>query len=197
MRDSAIIALVVGAVSLLTHVLIDPRLRKDAVAKSGKLTEHDKGTSRAIQVVFALSWLLLFLTALPNQFQIGIVEPHLLFTALGIVLAAAGYFIRAVAMRTLGEFFTATLRMREKHRVVSEGIYQRIRHPGYTGTILFFVGSGIATANFITTLLILALIFPVFMRRIAVEERMLTEQLGEEYSAYRAKTRWKLIPFVF
>ena len=64
------------------------------------------------------------------------------------------------------------------------------------GTILFFVGSGIATSNFITTLLILAALLPVFVRRIAVEERMLTEQLGEEYEAYKAKT-WKLIPFVF
>ena len=34
MRDTAIISLVVGAVSFLTHILIDPRLRKDAVAKS-------------------------------------------------------------------------------------------------------------------------------------------------------------------
>jgi len=196
MRDSAIISLAVGAVSFLTHVLIDPRLRKDAVAKSIKTTEHDEGTSRAIQVVFLLSWLLLLLTALPNQFQIGVVEPHLLFTALGIVLAAGGFLIRVVAMRTLGEFFTRTLRIREKHRVISEGIYRRVRHPGYLGTILFFVGSGIATANFITTLLILAAILPTFVRRIAVEERMLTDQLGKDYSEYKAKT-WKLIPFVF
>jgi protein-S-isoprenylcysteine O-methyltransferase Ste14 len=196
MRDSAIISLVVGVVSFLTHVLIDPHLRKDAVAKSIKPTEHDAGTSRAIQVVFLLSWLLLLLTALLNQFQIGIVEPHLVFTALGIVLAAAGFLVRVVAMRTLGEFFTRTLRIREKHRVVSEGIYRRVRHPGYLGTILFFVGSGIATANFITTLLILAAILTTFVRRIAVEERMLTDQLGEEYSDYKEKT-WKLIPFVF
>ena len=196
MRDTAIISLVVGAASFLTHVLIDPRLRKDAVARSVKLTKHDGGTSRTIQIVFLFSWLLLLLTALPNQFQIGIVEPHLLFTALGIVLAAAGYFIRAVAMRTLGEFFTATLRMREKHRVVTEGIYWRIRHPGYLGTILFFVGSAIATANFITTLLILAALLPTFVQRIAVEERMLSEELGEEYRAYQEKT-WRLIPFVF
>jgi protein-S-isoprenylcysteine O-methyltransferase Ste14 len=196
MRDSAIIALVVGAGSFLTHVLIDPHLRKDAVAKSIKPTEHDRGTSRAIQVAFLLSWLLLLLTALLNQFQIGIIEPHLLLTALGIVLAAGGFLIRVVAMRTLGEFFTRTLRIREKHRVVSEGIYRRTRHPGYTGTILFFVGSGIATANFITTVVIMAAILPVFLRRIAVEEQMLTDQLGKDYSDYKAKT-WRLVPFVF
>ncbi len=44
-RDTAIISLVVGAVSFLTHIIIDPRLRKDAVAKSVKPTQHDEGTS--------------------------------------------------------------------------------------------------------------------------------------------------------
>jgi len=196
MRETAIVALIVGAASFLTHVLIDPHLRKDAVAKSVKLTEHDGGTSRTIQVVFLLSWLLLFLTALPNQYQVGVVEPHLLFTAIGVVLMAGGFLIRAIAMRTLGEFFTRTLRIREGHRVVSEGIYRRIRHPGYLGTILFFVGSGIATANAITTLIILAAVLPSFVRRMAVEEQMLSDQLGEEYRAYQGKT-WRLIPHVF
>ena len=196
MRETAIVALIVGAASFLTHVLIDPHLRKDAVAKSVKLTEHDGGTSRTIQVVFLLSWLLLFLTALPNQYQVGVVEPPLLFTAVGVILMAGGFLIRAVAMRTLGEFFTRTLRIREGHRVVSEGIYRRIRHPGYLGTVLFFVGSGVATANAITTLVILAAVLPTFARRITVEERMLSDQLGEEYRAYQGKT-WRLIPHVF
>jgi len=196
MRDTAIISLVAGAASLLSHVVVDPWLRKDALARSGKTTQEDEGTSRIVRIAFLLSWLFILLTAVPDQFQIGVVEPHLVFTVLGVLLAAGGYSIRAAAMRTLGEFFTATLRMRENHRVVSEGIYRRIRHPGYLGTILFFAGSGIATANFITTLLVLAVIVPTFVLRIAVEERMLTEHLGEEYRAYQGKT-WRLVPFVF
>jgi protein-S-isoprenylcysteine O-methyltransferase Ste14 len=171
-------------------------LRKDATAKSKEPTEHDKGTTRFIGAVFAVSWLLLLLTALLNQFGIGIVEPHLVFTAIGVVLVATGVALRVVAMRTLGKFFTRTLQMREEHHVVSDGIYRRVRHPGYLGDIALFVGSGIATGNVITTLLILAVILPAFVRRIAAEERMLTDLLGKEYLAYRTTT-WKLIPFVF
>ena len=100
---------------------------------------------------------------------------------------AGGFLIRAVAMRTLGEFFTRTLRIREKHRVVSEGIYRHVRHPGYLGTILYFVGSGVATANFITTLLILVAILPTFVRRIAAEERMLTEELEKNTRLTRGR----------
>jgi protein-S-isoprenylcysteine O-methyltransferase Ste14 len=85
--------------------------------------------------------------------------------------------------------------MRDKHYVVSDGIYRRIRHPGHLGDTLIFTGSGVATGNSITTAVIFALLIPTFLRRIAVEERMLVDQLGEEYSAYMKKTR-KLVPFV-
>jgi protein-S-isoprenylcysteine O-methyltransferase Ste14 len=37
---------------------------------------------------------------------------------------------------------------------------------------------------------------PAFVRLIVAEERMLTDQFGKEYLAYRAKT-WKLVPFFF
>jgi len=80
--------------------------------------------------------------------------------------------------------------------VVSDGIYRRVRHPGYLGDIALFVGSGIATSNVITTVLILGMMLTAYVRRTAAEERMLTDQLGKEYSDFKAKT-WKLIPFVF
>ena len=195
MRDSAVIPLVIVIVNVGERVL-DSLLRKDSVAKSLKTSEDDKGTSRFIQVVAVIYLVVLLLTALLNQFQIGIVEPHLVFTAIGVVLMAVGVVIRVVAMRTLGKFFTRTLQIREGHHVVSNGIYRRVRHPGYLGDILLFVGSGIATSNVITTVLILGMFLTAYVRRIAVEEQMLTDQLGKEYSDYKART-WKLIPFVF
>jgi protein-S-isoprenylcysteine O-methyltransferase Ste14 len=195
MRDSAVIPLVIVLVNVGERVL-DSLLRKDSVAKSLKTSEDDKGTSRFIQVVAVIYLVVLLLTALLNQFQIGIVEPHLVFTAIGVVLMAMGVAIRVVAMRTLGKFFTRTLQIREGHHVVSSGIYRRVRHPGYLGDILLFVGSGVATSNVITTVLVLGMFITAYVRRIAVEERMLSDQLGKEYSDYKAKT-WKLIPFVY
>ncbi len=99
-------------------------------------------------------------------------------------------------MKTLGKFFTRTLQMREEQHVISHGIYRLIRHPGYLGDILLFGGSAVATANCMTTVIILAVFIPTFARRIATEERMLTETFGNEYLAYRTKS-WRLIPFVF
>ena len=166
------------------------------IATSREPSEHDNGTTNFIGIVFAISWLVLILTTVLNQFQIGIVEPHLLFTLIGVVFVATGVALRMVAMRTLGRFFTRTLQMREEHHVVSDGIYRHIRHPGYLGDIILFVGSGIVTSNGITTVVILCVILSAFVRRITIEERMLTDLLGREYSEHKTRT-WKLIPFVY
>ena len=196
MLESAVISLIVGAANLSFYMFIDPLLRMDTTAMSREPTEHDNGTTRLIGIAFALSWLILLLAAVLDLLQVGVVEPHLLFTAIGLVLAAIGVVIRIVAMRTLGEFFTRTLQMREEHHVVSDGIYRWIRHPGYLADIILFGGSAIATSNLIGIVLILALLIPTFLRRIAAEERMLVDQLGEEYSTYMKRTK-KLIPFLF
>jgi protein-S-isoprenylcysteine O-methyltransferase Ste14 len=196
LRDSAVISSIVAIVNLAIYMVVDPLLRKDAVAKSRESTQFDKGTTRLIGIVFPSSWLLLFLTAVLDQFHLGVVEPHIAFAVAGGSLMAGGFCLRAVAMRTLGKFFTRTLRMREEQHVISHGIYRFVRHPGYLGDILLFGGSAVATANCMTTLIILAVFIPTFVRRIATEERMLAETFGNEYMVYKAKS-WRLIPFVF
>ncbi len=178
------------------YVGVDPLLRKDSIAKSREPTQHDKGTTKLIGIAFPSSWLLLFLTAILDQFHFGVIEPHLMFTIVGGLLMAGGFSIRVVAMRTLGKFFTRTLQMREGQHVISYGIYRSFRHPGYLGDILLFVGSAVATANGITTAIILAVLIPTFVRRIMTEERMLMETFGNEYLDYMSKS-WRLIPFVF
>ena len=39
-------------------------------------------------------------------------------------------------------------------------------------------------------------LIPIFLNRIRMEERLLTEEFGDEYRAYKEATR-KLIPFVY
>ena len=196
MGDSVVIPFVVTFLNLGFYLVVDPLLRKDATARSREPTKHDSGTTRLIGVVFAISWLAMLGSAVLNRYRIAIVEPHLVFGMVGLVLMVSGAIIRTIAMRTLGKFFTRTLVMREAHRVVSTGIYRRIRHPGYLADLLLFGGSGIATSNVIGTVVIIGVLLPAFVRRIAVEERMLREAFGQEYVEYSGNT-WKLIPFVF
>ena len=115
---------------------------------------------------------------------------------LGLVLMAAGIAIRAWAVVTLGRFFTVDVRVHPDQEVVDRGPYRWVRHPAYTGLIVFFVGGGLALTNW-ASLLALALVPAAgLVVRLRAEERALMAGLGEPYRRYAAGRR-RLFPGVW
>jgi len=115
---------------------------------------------------------------------------------LGAVLTVGGTLFRQWAIRTLGAYFTRSVRVSSDQRVVQEGPYRWVRHPSYTGGMLAAVGIGLALGNAWSLAFLVAAIVPGFAYRIVVEEKALSETLGEPYRAYRVRTK-RLIPFVW
>jgi protein-S-isoprenylcysteine O-methyltransferase len=113
----------------------------------------------------------------------------------GAFLAITGLTMRLWAIRTLGRFFTSTVRVANDHQVVQSGPYRRLRHPSYAGALLAALGITVALGSRLGFGLILILCVPAYLYRIAVEERALVAELGTSYSEYRART-WGLIPGV-
>lgn len=115
---------------------------------------------------------------------------------LGAILAVGGTLFRQWAIRTLGAFFTRSVRVSADQTVVQDGPYRWVRHPSYTGAMFAAAGVGLALGNAVSLACLLAAILPGFAYRITVEEKALVETLGEPYRAYRARTK-RLIPFVW
>lgn len=80
-------------------------------------------------------------------------------------------------------------------RVVETGLYRRLRHPGYTGSLLIWTGFALASRSAPVVALVAGLLAPVYRRRIAAEEELLARDVPG-YDAYRRRTR-RLIPFVW
>lgn len=114
----------------------------------------------------------------------------------GLVVGFVGLTWRAWAMKTLGAFYTETLRTVSEHRVVRTGPYRWIRHPGYLGSLVVWTGAAVASGAVLATVAILALLAPTYLYRILAEERMLGQELGDKYAQY-AQRSWRLLPFVF
>jgi protein-S-isoprenylcysteine O-methyltransferase Ste14 len=70
-------------------------------------------------------------------------------------------------------------------QLVNTGLYRRIRHPQYTGFLLFLVGSVINWPTLIT-LLMLPLLLVVYYRLAKAEEADALAQFGDEYRRYQA-----------
>lgn len=116
-------------------------------------------------------------------------------TIVGLVFIGIGLPVVLVAAGTLRKSYSATLVIREDHRLVRHGIYGVVRHPVYSGTILVLVGLPLCLSSVFGTAVML-LVIPLFLKRIRIEEKLLIEQFGAEYEAYRSATK-KLVPLIY
>jgi protein-S-isoprenylcysteine O-methyltransferase Ste14 len=78
------------------------------------------------------------------------------------------------------------------HRVVSSGPYAWVRHPMYSGTVLFFVGAPLLLGSW-WGVLMSPLFVLLFAIRARIEERTLIAGLPE-YADYTARARYRLVP---
>ena len=96
-------------------------------------------------------------------------------------------------INTLKEFFTVQVAISPEHKLIDTGLYHYIRHPSYTGIIIYMIGLSVSLSNWISILLLLIPVFGVIMYRIGIEEEALINAFGKQYEDYRNRTG-KLLP---
>jgi protein-S-isoprenylcysteine O-methyltransferase len=171
---------------------IEVFLRQGAQARSLEKTDSDKGSTKLIGASLGAS---VALPLLLNLLQVGRMPPSIVsWFGLAIMLLALG--LRIWSMHVLGAYFSRTLRVTDAQVIVTQGPYRVLRHPGYTGTILLWIGSGLALTNWLATVVVALLMVAVYRYRIRMEEAMLLTTFGEGYRRYRRHT-WKLLPFLY
>ncbi len=83
-----------------------------------------------------------------------------------------------------------------KGQLVTEGIFQQIRHPHYTS--LLIIGFGLAFFFYsLFALAIATLAIPIMIISIIDEEKLLIKQYGKEYKTFMKKVPWRMIPKIF
>jgi protein-S-isoprenylcysteine O-methyltransferase Ste14 len=114
---------------------------------------------------------------------------------LGFLLYTAGGVLRLAPVFVLGRRFSGLVAIQPEHRLMTSGLYAVIRHPSYLGLFVLALGWGLAFRSGVGVI-IAVLMLIVVRARIQAEERLLSENFGAEYDAYRART-WRLIPYVY
>lgn len=116
--------------------------------------------------------------------------------AIGFSLVFIGLVIRISSIRTLKDRFTYSVSRVDGHTLVQTGLYRVIRHPGYLGQILIFIGIALSLSNWLSVLSMAFFIAWGYGYRIRVEEKFMVEQFGQTYLDYQKRTR-KLIPMIY
>lgn len=107
-----------------------------------------------------------------------------------IVACVVGYSAR----RTLGEHFSIHLTTGGEHELVTAGIYGHVRHPVYTGDLLFHMAVPLMTCAY-EGLLFAPIYFLLIRRRMIAEEKMLGATYPD-YAEYMQRTA-RLIPGIY
>jgi protein-S-isoprenylcysteine O-methyltransferase Ste14 len=103
---------------------------------------------------------------------------------LGVVLIAGAVLVFWRAHADLGLNWSPTLEIREKHELVTRGIYGTIRHPMYASQWLWVLAQPLLLQNWIAGFINLLVFVPFFYLRVREEERLMLERFGDQYRSY-------------
>lgn len=135
-------------------------------------------------LIMAGVYILLLISAVGEYFLIYR-KPNILLSMIGVGLYILGHLLRNWSIQTMEENWSLQIEIRKEQRLVKEGPYQWVRHPGYLAVIFKGVGFTLIPNSHYTLLYALLVYIPVVLIRAWLEEKILIEYLGSSYLEYR------------
>jgi protein-S-isoprenylcysteine O-methyltransferase Ste14 len=115
---------------------------------------------------------------------------------IGIIVYIVGGILVLRSRIQLGRYGDGTPALKEDHQLLTEGIYNHIRHPLYSGGMLGRIGLGLSFRGYLGTLVFVLVYFIIFRKRMEIEEQSLISEFGEEYEKYMKRTK-RLFPYIY
>lgn len=171
------------------EVCLNLRQRRKSIVSHS----NDKGSLRLLYGLITVGY---FLSYAIGATKLGRIFYWNTFFAVGMSLVAIGLVVRIYAILTLGQFFTYSVEKVENHQIIETGLYKFIRHPGYLGQLIIFMGISISISNWLSILTMMVPVALAYLYRIKVEEKFMIEQMGDNYINYQNRTK-RVIPMVY
>ncbi|RXG97858.1 methyltransferase family protein [Bradyrhizobium zhanjiangense] len=172
---------------------IDPALLAERLRPV--LQRDQPAADKMFMTVFVVA-MLAWLCAMGLDRRIQSSEMPVAFQVLGLVLFLASTLFTMWVFRE-NSFAAPVVKLqteRARH-VISTGPYAYVRHPMYSGMVLFFTGVPLLLGSW-WGLAMIPLFIALFAVRIPIEERTLREGLPG-YADYAARVRYRLVPGVW
>jgi protein-S-isoprenylcysteine O-methyltransferase Ste14 len=115
---------------------------------------------------------------------------------LGSATFAAALWLFRRTHKALGRNWSVTLEVRERHELVTQGVYRRVRHPMYSAFWLWAIAQALLLPNWFAGFSGIVGFGALFFLRVGREERLMIENFGDEYRRYMAQT-WRVLPGLY
>ncbi|MGB7285942.1 MAG: protein-S-isoprenylcysteine O-methyltransferase [Salaquimonas sp.] len=129
----------------------------------------------------------------PSQFNHPVGPVSIL---IGAAIFAYSLVLFKKTHKALGKMWSHSLDLREGHKLVTQGIYEKVRHPMYTAFWLWAVAPPFLLGNWIAGFAGIAGFGTLYFLRVGREEAMMEAEFGQEYRDYKARTK-KIIPGIY
>ncbi len=185
---------VFGASGLVIIVYLmkkDPKLLERRM--SAGPTAEQRTSQKIIMPIASLGFVALFVfPAIDHRFGWSSVPPYAAIA--GDVLVALGWMIIFFVFQE-NTFTSATIEVAADQKVIATGPYAIVRHPMYSGSLLYLLGMPIALGSW-WGLFVILLMMPTGLWRLFDEEKFLNKNLAG-YTEYAQKVRYRLVPYLW
>jgi protein-S-isoprenylcysteine O-methyltransferase Ste14 len=183
-----IVSIVACVLMLLGH--------QETLSERGKKQENTKKWDKIILPVFVILayFGIYFIAGLGNRFHWNRLSIEYFYAGIILYLLSCVFTVWPVLVNKHFEE-TSRIQNNRDHAVISSGPYRIIRHPGYTGVVLWAIASflmfGTIAVGIVSTIIII-----IIWVRTYFEDKMLKNELPG-YSEYSRKVNYRLIPFIW
>ena len=187
-----------AVVSVLANALLAKIAPRSLEARlPGSAKEQQPTADRIASLLIGIALLAWFVFIPLDVFRFHLLPPPARWTAiLAAILLLGGYALMVTAL-IQNEFAIPVVKEQSDRgqTLIDTGVYGVVRHPMYTGFLLFLAGLALWLES-LAALVAVPLAFAPILLRITVEEKTLVETL-EGYEDYRGRVRSRLIPLLW
>lgn len=114
---------------------------------------------------------------------------------LGIVPGLFSLWLFWRTHKDLGRNWSVSLEVRDKHELITGGVYRYVRHPMYSAFFLWAVAQFLLLPNWVAGLSGIVGFGTLYLFRVGREEKLMLDAFGEEYRTYMERTA-RILPWV-
>jgi protein-S-isoprenylcysteine O-methyltransferase Ste14 len=172
-------------------------LRADPDAHQRRKKAGPVAETRTVQKLLIAGWYsslaaMVLVSALDHRFGWSWVPALISLAGDALVIIGLGVTSLVVVQNS---FAASTVQVEADQKLVSTGLYAKVRHPMYTGNVITIVGFPLALGSYWGLVPVIPGLLMLILR-IRDEEKLLIDQL-DGYREYAQKARYRLVPHMW
>ena len=183
---------------LIILFVISWMFRKGAREMEGMIRGQEEGWSAlTLRLVIAIPLLVVIMLNIffPRALSWSKIDLPLYLRLIGLGVAFICVPLLWWVFRSIEDFISETVLIKEDHQLVASGPYRVVRHPLYAGSLLLLISISLVFGDWIIFGYAIIGIIAFRLLVIPTEEKQLLDAFGEDYECYQSRTS-ALFPWI-